>query len=49
MRAGAVNMMQPVHANPNAISTSTKRQMGGMLGRVLGHAVTQKTGYSYEA
>lgn len=49
VRSGVVTMMQPVPAAAKAISASTKRQVGGMLGRLIGRAVAEKTGYSYEA
>ncbi len=49
VRVGLVTMMQPLADTQGAISASTKRQWGGMLGRVVGRAVSERTGYTYEA
>lgn len=48
VRAGVVTAMQPVAAGATAVSASTKRQLGGMLGRALGQAVGGRSGQSYE-
>lgn len=48
VRAGVVSAMQPVAAEATAVSASTKRQLGGMLGRALGEAVGGRGGQAYE-
>ncbi|MBJ6980312.1 MULTISPECIES: hypothetical protein [unclassified Luteimonas] len=48
VRAGVVTTIQPVAAAAGAVSASTKRQLGGMLGRALGQAVAGRSGQSYE-
>lgn len=48
VRAGVVTAMQPVAAAADAVSASTKRQLGSMLGRALGQAVGGSSGQSYE-
>ena len=48
VRAGVVSAMQPVAAEAPAVSASTKRQLGGMLGRALGEAVGGRGGQAYE-
>lgn len=48
VRAGVVTAMQPIKEQGEAISTSTRRQLGGMLGRALGQAVGGGSGQSYE-
>ena len=48
VRKGVVTAMQPVAAKPDAVSTSTRRQLGGALGQALGQAVGGRSGRSYE-
>lgn len=48
VRAGVVSAMQPVAVEATAVSASTKRQLGGMLGRALGEAVGGRGGQAYE-
>lgn len=48
VRKGVVTAMQPIAEKPDAVSTSTKRQLGGMLGQALGQAVGGRSGRSYE-
>jgi hypothetical protein len=48
VRAGVVTAMQAMQGKTSAVSSSTKRQLGGMLGRALGRAISDNTGYSYE-
>ncbi|GGJ98899.1 hypothetical protein [Luteimonas terricola] len=48
VRSGVVTAMQPVAARADVVSASTKRQLGGMLGRALGQAVGGRSGQSYE-
>lgn len=48
VRAGVVTTIQPVAAAAGAVSASTRRQLGGMLGRALGQAVAGRSGQSYE-
>lgn len=49
VRAGVVTAMQAMQGKSATVSNSTKRQLGGMVGRALGRAISDNTGYSYEA
>lgn len=48
VRSGIVTAMQPTAADAAAVSATTRRQLGGMLGRALGQAVAGRSGQSYE-
>lgn len=48
VRRGVVTALQPVAAQSSAVSASTKRQLGGMIGRALLRAVGDSR-YGYEA
>ncbi|MEN1929113.1 hypothetical protein WCE37_08980 [Luteimonas sp. MJ250] len=48
VRKGVVTAMQPTDVQAPVVSTSTKRQLGGMLGRALGQAVGGRGGQAYE-
>lgn len=48
VRAGVVTAIESVAAPAGTVSGSTKRQLGGMLGRALGQAVAGRSGQSYE-
>lgn len=48
VRAGIVTAVEPVATQAVAVSKSTRRQLGGMLGRAVGQAAGGRTGHSYE-
>lgn len=48
VRAGVVSAIQPVAVEAAAVSTSTRRQLGGMLGRALGEAAGVRGSQAYE-
>ena len=48
VRTGVVTAMQPLPAKADVVTASTKRQLGGMLGRALGQAVGGNSAQSYE-
>jgi hypothetical protein len=48
VRGGVVTAMQAAPATPGAVSATTRRQLGGMLGRALGQAVGGRGTQSYE-
>lgn len=49
VRTGVVTGMRQLAAEAPALSRSTKRQLGGMLGRAVGEAVGGRGGQGYEA
>ena len=49
VRSGVVTAVEPLAREAPAISRSTKRQLGGMLGRAVGQAVAGGSGHGYEA
>lgn len=48
VRSGVVTTMQRVASGGAAVSSSTKRQLGGMAGRMIGQAVGNRSGHAYE-
>jgi len=49
VRHGVVTAMEAVQGKSAVVSTSTKRRLGGLIGRAIGQAVAGNSGFAYEA